>query len=167
MIRKLAFLSATTLAIAACGDAQEVVEDNDAIETVSETPDVAVIPVLEPVNPDNVDIDFEPRLGICTFEADGETLFVAGATGDEGTSGLGVASMNGEQFELQAGELGGPDALSAGPMFHGDEYMLEIDRAETGTDAQMESLSYEATLTVRKDGMSEVVYGPGTWECSI
>ncbi len=167
MIRKLAFISAASLALVACGDTQEVVDDNDAIETVSETPDVTVIPTLEPVNASEVDIDFEPRLGICTFEAEGETLLVAGATGDEGTSGLGVVRMNGQDLRLQAGELGGPDALSVGPMFHGDDYSVEIDRAETGTDAQMESLSYEATLTLRKEGMSEVVYGPGRWECSV
>ncbi len=51
-------------------------------------------------------------------------------------------------------------------MFSGD-YTVEINRDEIGGEAAMESTSYEATLTLRKDGMSEVVYGPGTWECSV
>ena len=167
MIRAFTFALASSLALTACGDAQEVVEDNDAVETDFEKPDVAVIPTLEPVSQDDVGIDFEPRLGICDFEADGEILLVTGTTGDEDTSGLGVVRMNGDDVRLQAGELGGPDALSAGPMLSGDEYTVEIDRAETGTDAEMESLSYEATLTLRKDGENEVVYGPGRWTCSV
>lgn len=167
MIRTIAFAFASSLALVACADADPVVEDNDAIETDFENPDVAVIPTLEPVNADEVTIDFEPRLGVCNFETDGETLLVAGTTGDEGTSGLGVVRMNGQDLRLQAGELGGPDALSAGPMLFGGEYTVQIDRAETGTDAEMESLSYPATLTLRKEGMSEVVYGPGRWTCSV
>lgn len=167
MIRAFTFALASSLALAACADTDPVVEDNDVIETDFEDPDVAVIPTLEPVNQDEIGIDFEPRLGICNFETEGETLLVAGTRGDDETSGLGVVRMSGEDVLLQAGELGGPDALSAGPMLFAGEYTVEIDRSETGTDAEMESLSYPATLTLRKEGMSEVVYGPGRWTCSI
>lgn len=167
MIRNTALAFAAAMTLAACGDTQEVVEDNDAVSADFENPEIAVIPTLEPVNQDEIGIDFEPRLGICNFEAEGETLLVAGTPGEEGVSGLGVVRMGGEDVRLQAGELGGPDALSAGPMLFAGEYTIEINRAETGTDADMESLSYPANLTISKDGSDEVVYGPGRWTCTV
>ncbi len=165
MIRKFALLSAAALTLSACGDSQQVVEDD--MSTAAETGDVALLPVLESINQDGVDIEFDPTLGICTFDSNGEVLLVAGSTGEEGSDGIGVVKMNGQDMVLEGSELGGPDALGPGPMMFSGDYTVEIDRSEIGSEAEMESTSYDATLTLRKDGMSEVVYGPGTWECSV
>ena len=44
MIRKFALLSAAALTLSACGDSQQVVEDD--VSTAAETGDVALLPVL-------------------------------------------------------------------------------------------------------------------------
>ncbi len=164
MIRKVALMTAATLVLAACGDSQQVEEDT-LPPTDMQTGDVAVIPQLESVSRDAIDVDLDETLGVCTFAADGETLLVAGTT--DGTRGVGVISLAGEEVELTGSEMGGPDAISVGPMMFAGDYTVEINRAETGGEAAMESTSYEATMALRKDGMSEVIYGPGTWECSV
>ena len=121
--------------------------------------------MLENVSRDSIDLEFDETLGVCNFSADGETLLIAGVA--DGTDGVGFISLGGEQVRLNGTELGGPDAISVGPMMFSGVYTVEINRDEVGGEAEMESTSYEATLTLRKDGMSEVVYGPGTWECSV
>ncbi|MFB0611537.1 hypothetical protein [Aurantiacibacter poecillastricola] len=166
MIRKITLGAIATLALAACAETQEVDETNEPTEVLQDEADIAVIPSLQDVGEANMDLGDED-VGVCRFEADGATLLVAAAPEAADARGVGVAQMNGQLINLEGTELGGPDAISAGPMLTGDEYTFDVNRAEIGTDASVESTSYEATLTVRREGMSEVAYGPGTWTCGV
>lgn len=165
MIRNLSPIM-LAFALMACAEGDPVVDDQGS--TVDQpTADVAIIPELEAIDPASVGIDFDETFGVCTFATGGETLLVSGTTGLEGSEGVGVVSMSGERVMLEASGMGGPDALSTGAMLFSGDYTVEIDRSGNEDDAAMESRSYEATMTLRKDGSSEVVYGPGTWECTV
>ena len=166
MIRLIALAGSATLALAACGDAEEVEATNEPTEVLAQEGDIAVIPSLENVSEASMELGGED-VGVCRFEVEGATLLVAAALEAADARGVGVVQMNGRQIMLEGTELGGPDAISAGPMLTNEEYTFEVNRAGIGTEATVESTSYEATLTVRREGMSEVAYGPGTWTCGI
>ncbi|RJY08581.1 hypothetical protein D6201_03670 [Aurantiacibacter aquimixticola] len=178
-----ALLAAPALALSACADSTDVDDSDITDEAVEEAPEEfgvavdnianeravgvdAAVPALEDLG-DLQQVDLGDTMGACAFTMDDKTLLLAGSPAQDRARGTGVIQVAGRDRVLAGSELGGPDAISAGPTMTDGEYTVQIERASAGTEADAETMGYEATLLVRKDGANEVSYGPGTWMCGV
>ncbi|GGD52282.1 hypothetical protein GRI62_05540 [Erythrobacter arachoides] len=177
----MAALTASALLLSACGnDVDDGDVEDQAREDAPEEAGVAVdgiaseqvegidnpVPVLQNIG--DVSVNLGPTLGGCSFEHNGETLFIAGAEDNRNARGNGVIQVSGVDRLLAGADLTGPAGIDAGPTMTDGEYTVTVERgAGQGTAFGVESARWPAELVVRKDMKNEVRYAPGTWTCGV
>lgn len=180
-----AALAVGLLALAGCGGSEPDVDDADisadATEDAPEEFGVAVdniadekaqgadegLPVLEPIGSEP-DVDIGPTLGGCSFEHEGQVIFIAGAPDNANARGSGVIQVNGRDRLLASTEMGGPEMIDAGPTMTDGEFTVEVERASgEGQSYGVESVRWPAALVARVNAENEIRYEPGTWTCGV
>ena len=180
-----ALLAAPALLLAACGGADSGADETEITDRANEEgpneTGVAVdgiaseqvkgadaaIPVLEPMGT-ALEVDLGPTLGGCSFEHEGDVLFIAGAEDNANARGKGVVQIGGRDRVLAGAMMGGPEMIENGPTMTDGEYTVVVERnAGNGEAYGTESTRYPAELVVRKDAANEVRYAPGTWTCGV
>ena len=168
-----------SLALAACGSDDGVIDEareeapNEtgvAVDNIADEKAVgadAAVPLLEPLG-DELSVDLGPTLGGCSFEHEGDVLFIAGAPDEDKARGNGVIQVAGRDRLLAGAEMTGPAGIDAGPTMTDGEYTVTVERGTGEGEAfGTESTRYPAELIVRKDMANEVRYAPGTWTCGV
>ena len=168
-----------SLALAACGSDDGVTDEareeapgetGVAVDNIADEKAVgadAAVPLLEPLG-DEQSVDLGPTLGACSFEHEGDLLFIAGAPDESNARGNGVIQVAGRDRLLAGADMNGPEGINDGPTMTDGEYTVTIERgAGDGEVLGIESTRWPAELIVRKDMANEVRYAPGTWTCGV